>query len=357
MSDTLAELAAIIAHYDIGELTACERDRRGYVNTSYAIQTTAEGQSKRYFLRQYKQEITEAEIVFEHSIINHLLEKNFGLAARVLRTRAGQTYVWQDAFYAVFDFLPGDDKYTWVNPLCSDQELQNAAVILARFHHAVADLQPQGRRRQPPIVDLLPSIAQNAAQRIQQAVRQGSRQAGSTVFDVYLKTLNDIPGSIQNTLRALEQRDCPEMIRQVIHGDYHPGNLKFQGDRVTGVFDFDWSKIDVRCFDVALAVMYFCAVWHRDGRLDLERAATFLNAYQAALYPLNDAELQCLPHMICAGNFYVLHWTIGDFYSNLAGIEDPHEYLRYLQHNARLARWLRANWNALEEMTHEIKNP
>ncbi len=58
--------------------------------------------------------------------------------------------------------------------------------------------------------------------------------------------------------------------------------------------------------------------------------------------------------MIRAGNFCVTYWTISDFYSNIARVEDPHEYLIYLQHNARLARW-QANWNALEEMTIEVK--
>ncbi len=354
----MTELKESVRYYDIGVLTAYEQNQHGHVNTSYAIQTVAEGQTRRYFVRKYQPQTQKAEIIFEHSIIKHLLEKNFGLVARVLRTREDPTYVQAGhggRFYAIFDFLPGDDKYTWVNPLCSRQELQNAAAVLARFHHAVADLQPQGQRRQAPITVLLPSIADNVAQRIQQAVRQGSRQVGNTVFDAYLKTLDDIPSSIRRTLRALARQHIK---RQVIHCDYHPGNLKFQGNRVTGLFDFDWSKIDARCFDVALALVYFCAAWHKDGRLELERAATFSNAYQsAAPHPLNATELQILPHMICAGNFYVLHWTISDFYSNLAGQANPHEYLLYLQHNTRLARWLQANWNALEEMANEIKNP
>lgn len=52
------------------------------------------------------------------------------------------------------------------------------------------------------------------------------------------------------------------MSHLVIHGDYHPGNVKFQDGKVSGIFDFDWSNADLRCFDVAIALLYFCSVWN-----------------------------------------------------------------------------------------------
>ena len=39
-----------------------------------------------------------------------------------------------------------------------------------------------------------------------------------------------------------------------IHCDFHPGNLKYENNRVVGIFDFDWSKIDLRLFDLRMAV-------------------------------------------------------------------------------------------------------
>jgi homoserine kinase type II len=136
-----------------------------------------------------------------------------------------------------------------------------------------------------------------------------------------------------------------DIVQMVIHCDYHPGNLKFQDSQITGLFDFDWSKIDVRCFDVGLALMYFCTPWRgeEDGHFRLDETAVFLNAYQAALRdtegagPLTDAELKYLPHMISAGNMYVLRWAIEDFYSKEV---EPDEYLVYLKHNVHLMQWL-----------------
>jgi homoserine kinase type II len=332
----------ISRHYEIGELVDCEQLHLGYVNISYIIETVINDRKNKYFLRRYKKGIREEEVEFEHSVINHLVKKEFNLVARVINTRDGKTFVRQfedgddegkDVFYAVFDFLPGEDKYTWFNPACSDEELQNAAAVLAQFHDAVSDLSPEGKRHEPKIIDLLPRIAENV--------------------DRYAKR------AINRTLHAISDREYKQLVHQVIHCDYHPGNLKFQNGKITGLFDFDWSKVDARCFDVALAITYFCTTWEgqKDGDLQLNKAAAFLDDYQNTLRgshshsqgvgPLSDTELEYLPHLISASNIYVLNWAIVDFYGNEV---DPHKYLVYLQHCVHIMRWLEKedNWANLE---------
>jgi len=361
------QLEGIISkHYEIGDLVNYEQLHSGYVNISYIIETVIKGRKNKYFLRRYKKGIREEEVEFEHSVIKHLVKKEFNLVARVINTRDGKTFVKQfedgddedkDVFYAVFDFLPGEDKYTWFNPACSDEELQNAAAVLAQFHDAVSDLSPEGKRYEPKIIDLLPGIAEN--------VEKYAKRAGKTEFDAYLlENLDPILRTINRTLRAISKREYKQLVHQVIHCDYHPGNLKFQNGKITGLFDFDWSKVDARCFDVALAITYFCITWkgQKDGDLQLNKAAAFLNAYQNTLRGthshshsrgaglLSDTELKYLPHLISASNIYVLNWAIVDFYGNEV---DPHKYLVYLQHSVHIMRWLENedNWANLEVIT------
>ena len=357
-----SQLEEIISkHYAIGELVDYEQLLLGYVNISHIIETVVNGKKNKYFLRRYKKGIREEEVEFEHSVIKHLVRKGFDLVARVISTRDGKTFVKQfegeggedgggEVFYAVFDFLPGEDKYTWVNPACNDEELKNAAAVLAQFHNAVFDLTPAGKRYEPQIIDLLPVIVEN--------VEKCAEKAGKTEFDAYLlENLGPILETIERTLRAIDEKECEEIVHLVIHCDYHPGNLKFQNSKITGLFDFDWSKVDARCFDVALALTYFCTAWEGkgDGDLQLNKAAVFLGAYQNTLKgapgvgPLSGIELKYLPHMIDASNVYVLNWTIGDFYSKEV---DPQEYLIYLQHGVCTMRWLenKGNWDRLERM-------
>ena len=129
------------------------------------------------------------------------------------------------------------------------------------------------------------------------------------------------------------------------HSDYHPGNLKFESARISGLVDFDWAKVDLRAFDVGLAIWYFCASWEgsADGRLRLGDVRAFLNAYQerlgepAELPPLTKAELAVMPDLIHAGSLYILYWGLRDYLSKPV---DPDEYLIYLRHSINTTRWL-----------------
>ena len=333
-------------HYNIGRLTNFEQLHLGYLNISYIIETARGGKSRKYFFRRYKEGIKAEEIEFEHSIIQHLIERQFRLIAGVIPTTDGKTFVKRlegdgakklKIFYAIFDFLPGDDKYSWINPQCIDVEIENAAAVLAQFHNTVADLVPTGKRNEPRIPELLPEIAT--------FVSHCSRNPGKTIFNSYFQEhLSLIQDNITKTREALGSIGKSLLPQQIIHSDYHPGNLKFEGNKIVGLFDFDWSKLDFRCFDVALAITYFFSSWvdQDDGKLHLDNTGVFIDIYQNTLKdksgigPMNTAELACLPHMICASNLYVFNWTIRTFYAKNV---DPGEYLIYLKHGVNAMKW------------------
>ena len=340
-----AILEQVLESYDLGELASFERNERGFCNTSYAIETRKGGLSRKYFLREYKRGISEQDLAFEHSLISHLVAKGVSLVARVLPTSSGRAYLKRieddgeptPVFYAIFELLTGEDKYTWVDPRCSNQEIVNSAAILARFHAAVTDLVPEGQRAEPTINELLPEITQTVA-----ACPAMTRR---TLFDDFLfEHLGLVLDNLKETIEALGSAECHDLPHLAIHCDFHPGNLKFQDGEVVGLFDFDWSKIDVRCFDVALALFYFFVSWdgENDGHLRLGETDLFLQSYQHAMVacpdvgPLTSAELACLPEMLSASNLYVLNWTIQDYYHKQV---DAQEYLIYLRHGINLIKW------------------
>jgi homoserine kinase type II len=355
--DPALEIKQVLAHYDLGELVAYEKNDRGYVNTSYSIETDGKTGRHRYFLRKYKAGIKEEELKFEHSTIHHLIANRFDLVAHIFSTRDGESYIEVCKYeadqrvceyYAIFEFLKGEDKYTWINPVCSPAEIMNAASVLARYHAAVHGFVPEGRRTEPKIIDLLPQIPES----LDQFLRMGKQ----TQFDAYLNENQQlIINLVERTLGILKNQDPQEIVQLVIHCDYHPGNLKFDNSQVIGLFDFDWSKMDARCFDVALALKYFFSNWQMesDGELRLDDIAVFLRAYQQTLDEtiglerMNQAELSLLPHMILASALYILYWTILDYYPNDV---DELEYLGYLKHCLNIMKWLddENNWSNLQ---------
>jgi homoserine kinase type II len=345
-SDFKTELTEVLSHYNLGKLVRGRRDLRGTVNTSYAVETLKNVQRRRLFVRRYRRGVGQEEILFEHSVLSHVARDPGCPVAPAYRTREGQTFLHivrergdpQGAYYAVFDFLPGEDRYTWVGPRCTRTELRNAGALLARFHRAARTVTPQGHRAEPKIYDLLRVIDTMWAS-------SASRSKGTT-FDRYLeRNYGLVRKSIAGTMAALSQPAARSLPEVIIHCDYHPGNLKFEGEEITGLVDFDWSKLDLRAFDVALAVWYFCASWERaaDGHLRLGEAKEFLRAYQRQLIgdpdlsPLSHEEMRYLPHLIDAANIYVLYWTLRDYFGKDV---DPEEYLIYLRHGVRFARRL-----------------
>lgn len=341
----ISEISDVLLNYDLGKLVDLERNYRGYLNISYSIQTIKHGKKSDYFLRRYRKGTKPGDIEFEHTVVNHLIEKNFNLVAKVYPTKDGSTYCTkfpdsdqeQPIFYAIFEFLQGGDKYTWVDPHCSPREVEDAATILSMFHQAVADIVSRGQRTEPRIIDLLPHITNN--------LEKYQPKEISSEFDECLS--NNLPRLLSNctaTLNALKMVDESDWPSIVIHCDYHPGNLKFSGETIVGLFDFDWSKIDLRSFDIALAGWYFFTSWRgeQDGVLRLDEFRDFLGNYQntfrdqAPLKPMNNVELAQLPWLMSAANLFVLNWTVEDYSSKDV---DPDEYLMYLQHSLNFIHW------------------
>jgi homoserine kinase type II len=71
---------------------------------------------------------------------------------------------------------------------------------------------------------------------------------------------------------------------------------------------------------------------------------------------LSAVEIRCLPHLINAGNIYVLYWTLRDYFGKPV---DPEEYLIYLRHGVAFAQWFDrpANWLKLETMLAGLPHP
>jgi homoserine kinase type II len=74
--------------------------------------------------------------------------------------------------------------------------------------------------------------------------------------------------------------DYAALMRGPVHADLFRNNVMFQGDRLTGCFDFYFAGVDTWLFDVAVTVNDWC-VDLASGRLDEARVRALLDAYHA----------------------------------------------------------------------------
>jgi homoserine kinase type II len=341
----------ITRDYDLGPVVRIEQIFGGYVNVSCAVWTKTDAGEHKYFVRKYNEDITEREVRFEHALVNHIVDKGFHVAARVYETKDGGTFVTREEqrggatvtrFFAVYECLEGEDKYTWVKNRVTDKEYESAARVLAQFHHYAADFDPDElRREQPPIMEFVPTLAATFKACIAKAT--------GTAFDTYLQAHFDNVLRVCDLGAGLAGGALDGLPVLPVHCDYHPGNQKWVDEQVVGLFDFDWSKIDYRAFDVGLAVSYFCSSWegHDSGELWLDKAAIFVRAYQdeAAKFsspgPMSSGELAVLPRMIANGNLFVINWDITAYYADPEPNVD--EYLMYLKHQVMILEFIEAH--------------
>ena len=350
------KLAEIIKEsYDLGRVLDVYEIFGGYINRSFGLVVQREGIRKDYFLRMYKTGIAEHEIKFEHALIAHCAARGFTLAAQVIANRQGATYIKPTnscSFFAVYEFLEGGDKYAWNKPTLNDEEFVSASKTLANFHTAAIGFDPGiFQRREPPIRELLPALTAGFK-------KYAQTDHSSKFHGFFSDHLKNILASIDNW--RISEADATQMPLCPIHCDFHPGNLKYENNRVVGVFDFDWSKIDLRLFDVCMAVDYFCCSWDEktDGDLRLAKTALFLKAYQDQLRhtrgmkTLNAMEIRYLPLMLTAANLCIIHWIVSTFYADDSLNDD--EYLAYLKHSVRLLYSIEKNQSAISQIAAEL---
>jgi len=342
--------------YALGEFVDAREIHGGTVNTSFKIRIA--GNRKKitpYFLREYNPAARESEIRFEHALLSHLRSSGFELASVPIPGRDGTTYfrsppssprLCSDNFWALFDFLKGEDKYSWTHTNLSNGECSSSADILARLHHHGADfIKPADTdRAQLPIMPFLAILKRNFTDFIE-TKREGR---SAELFKSHARRILSI---IDAGLAA--QAGYKGLLKIPIHCDFHPGNLKFENGKGVGLFDFDWSKIDYRVFDVALALFYFTAQWQGEGagRLRLDPFRLFLSVYQETctrmerVGPMTPHELQVLVPMLAYANLYVLNWSVVDFSQKADSDDDA--YYTFIQHGIRVMEWIEGNKKTL----------
>jgi Ser/Thr protein kinase RdoA (MazF antagonist) len=115
------------------------------------------------------------------------------------------------------------------------------------------------------------------------------------------------------TLRELTRLRYGDLPDVPIHADFASWNLLFDdGDRVTGVLDFDLAHRDTRTADIAWSIMSDCAEPPTEIALDPRAVREFVAGY-ASEAPLTDAELALIVPLIRAQHFVVLAWGLYDW--------------------------------------------
>ena len=119
----------------------------------------------------------------------------------------------------------------------------------------------------------------------------------------------------------------------IIHADLFRDNVMFEGDELTGFFDFYFAGCDTFLFDISVCLNDWC-IDLATGQHDAARADAFLAAYEA-VRPLTAQERRLLPAMARAGALRFWISRLWDFYlpreASLLKAHDPNHFERVLR--------------------------
>ena len=126
--------------------------------------------------------------------------------------------------------------------------------------------------------------------------------------------------------------------RGPVHADLFRDNVMFEGETLTGCFDFYFAGVDTWLFDLGVCINDWC-IDLATGVLDPVRTQALLDAYQA-VRPLEAAERELLPAMLRAAALRFWVSRLWDFYlpreASMLVPHDPTHFERVLRE--RIAR-------------------
>lgn len=288
------ELGMVLSHYDLGVIHSISEYPRG---SRRSPKVRIRSQRGEYLLkRRAPGRDLPDRVAFCHHLQLHLASKGFPVPA-LIGTRDDNNSMVQlnGRVYEMFEYMRGS-HYDG-----SKRGAQYAGFTLAKLHnmlqyHEAPFDAPVGSYHDAPGMDQRVVIATDAVRQTEPMIDAKRIQSTcSFLGEAYLEA--------RDRVRSAGFADLSTV---VVHGDWHPGNLLYDGIKVQAVIDFDSARREPRVVDVANGVLQFSmeitkaedpSTWP-DG-LNAGRLRAFLVGYdQHGAVPLTEQEYEVVPWLI-----------------------------------------------------------
>ena len=264
-----AAAQALLTRLQLGELRALRGIEGGIENTNYFV-TTDTGE----FVLTLFERLSAEQLPFYLHLMRHLAHAGIPVPEPQADARGEILHSVCGKPAAVVNKLHGRSQL-------APQAVHCAAVgaMLARMH-----LAGQGFERQQPNLRGLPWWNETVP-----VVLAHLDAEQAALLQSELAYQNHIAASSAYTA----------LPRGPVHADLFRDNVMFDGEQLTGFFDFYFAGVDTFLFDLAVCLNDWCIDW-ATGAHDAARFDAMLAAYQS-VRPLSAAERSLLPAMARAG--------------------------------------------------------
>ena len=271
---TKKEVHKIADEFGLGDITAFSGVRNGSVNTHYLVET-----KRGKFFVKIDEVKSEIEVKQELELLLHLKNQGFPCLQPVKSKNGRVALELEGKCLTVTKYLDGAEV-----PLGALTTTQ-----LNALGHALSSLHLNGRTFKKGIENRF------SFPRVAAIYRDVRRQMPSHLKQI-VRVLDDEFTYLENYL----DNNLP---KGIIHGDLFPDNVKFKGNRLVGVVDFEAACRGKLIYDLATAVNALC--FHEDC-YKIERFDALIQGYES-LRPLSLPEWDSFPNEL---RFSALRFTV-----------------------------------------------
>ena len=248
--DSLAEeisgrdLAIVLSRYEIGAVDRISDYKRGSRRSPKMHIVSSMGE---FLLKRRAPGHDEySRVMFAHSVQATLAEHRFPVAGLVSTTEESTLVQHEGRIYELFRFITGN-RFDKSNPAASE-----AGRVLAHFHSillnpkddpVVGDGTFHHSKQIPEVLDSLSSIL--------------STHEKSTELEGIDDTIDYIRQQYENSAEKVQKLEWRSLEPQIVHGDWHPGNMLYDDTEIIAVIDFDSLRFQPRVTDVANGALQF----------------------------------------------------------------------------------------------------
>jgi Ser/Thr protein kinase RdoA (MazF antagonist) len=259
-----------LSHYDVGIVHRVKPLTAGNRRAPKVIVTADKGV---FLLKRRPRGRDDLQrVAFAHAVQQHLASRSFPVTS-LLATADEQTTALslQNHIYEFFRFVAGT-RYDG-----STEATREAGRQLAVFHKHLADF--RALEEKSPWCFHDSALVRRHLKLISSDKRtETSRKMQAVAQELLLR--------YDKSCRRVDEVGFRSWKRQVVHGDWHPGNLLYSGQQIVAVMDFDSVRVAPPATDLANGMLQFSIVADRPdpaqwpSHFDRDRIFQFLDGYR-----------------------------------------------------------------------------
>ncbi len=262
------EARRVLPQWEVGQFVGLPRERGGTANPAVVV----DAEAGRFFLKRRNPRYSAPEMLrHDHALMEHLAGKGLPTPLAVPTCEGARWAEVEGQVYELYPYMPGE-----AHDPENEAQLPEAGRRLAEFHRAASDFEPPAGKEWPRYHDPRNSVAglewAEELLRGQDGPTRSGRSREEALREV--RALLELARRLAHEFGDEEYWSHPVVL---VHGDWHPANVKYRGERMCGIFDLDWATRQPRLVDIADGVMYFAG--RRPGGFEATDIRTLTRAF------------------------------------------------------------------------------